>query len=126
MFQITITDFAKEHDVKAFQVIHILMQIKKYKKSTDTISANQAAFVRAELAKIARAKRQQAPMSLGEVADRLVIPAIDIKMPKIYERYLAAFKEKARTQRRINNNAILRELGYRPKPPGSYAHFVRG
>ncbi len=61
----------------------------------------------AELRKKDRAKRQQAPMSLAEVADRLVIPAISIKMPKIYERYLAAFQEKARTQRRINNNAIL-------------------
>ena len=117
MFQITVADFAKEHEAPVYQVVHILMKIKKYTARTDTISANQAAFVRAELRKKDRAKRKQAPKSLLEVADRLVIPAISIKMPKIYERYLAAFQEKALMQRRINNNAILRDLGYYPKTP---------
>jgi len=126
MFKITVADFAKEHDVKVYQILKILIKIKKFTDAKGTISSTQAAFVRAELRKKDRAGKLQAPMSLAQVADRLVIPSISVKMPGIYGKYLAAFNEEASICRRINNNSLLRDLGFKPKPMSTTAHFVRG
>lgn len=107
--------FAREQEVTKEQVEALIKEVGTFRiKYKDHLSSNQTSFLRAHMRKKGIGKFDQEPLDQSEIAWRLKSSVKQIESDGTYAKYLDAFAKKALEKRRINNNALLRTLGYKP------------